>query len=189
VPRLRIQFAGKIRQGKSWVLAALDDAKPKTPEPGPESIVEIRPNKRWLAKRRRELLSATGPASALLSGDALQWISDAAKIVQRINLKAVEVAIKKMSTPEGAAAFKKAHRAAKKAQKEQSAVERQQNQIKEYREFFSKLFPPGGIPMGGTGVRVVEALEKIIADRKDKRPKRAVTAESRPARKTATRKP
>src|ERR1035438_6896898 len=95
------------------------DSAPAIPESekGPESVtIEICANQRWLRKRRKELLAALSRpyTNELLQTSDAQWIALAAQTARYMQLQAIEGAIQAMSTPEGAAEFKKSSRAAKK---------------------------------------------------------------------------
>jgi hypothetical protein len=81
--------------------------------------MEIRANKRWLQKRRRELLASSSLSSggALLCADAAEWLINAAQPIRDAELQAVDDALQEMSTPEGAMELKRSLRAAKKMRK------------------------------------------------------------------------
>jgi hypothetical protein len=174
--------------------------------------VEIRANKRWLAKQHKALLarlSGTPPNRLLWPADQ-QWMFDSSRNLIQSELRAVENAIEAMRTPEGAAAFRK--------QLKQgiviigsvaggtgsptppgfsvTAVPRKKSTAHPTETQATAPLPkPAGvyIPLGASGARVVEVFEELLAKKfAKKRPKkkRAVKkrAESRPPRKTGTRK-
>jgi hypothetical protein len=66
--------------------------------------MEIRPNKRWLQERRKELLAAT---------DASDIFGE--RGTRQLELAAIDTAIGAMRTPKGAAAFRKQLKASARA--------------------------------------------------------------------------